>query len=90
MKKIISKKEANRLRELWVKESEKFRGEGEWLCSFFEVEASNQVFLKWDNYWNRQNRILISGYFFTCRDDGEMTYLCRALSLNMFLDSITK
>jgi hypothetical protein len=70
----------------FIKESLGFR-EGPQLCGFTYRIGHKKV---WDKIWKDNEYIFISDYFYfdseTKKDYMTMSYLCRALTLNMILD----
>ena len=67
------------------------RGAGKSLCGFVGSECGDSLYYKWEEIWGErgymengsQPPVYILYYF---QRDNDMTYLCRALSLNILLD----
>jgi len=85
MKKLTAKKRKE-LEEKWQAYSYR---EGLILCFFLTVHAP-ELKRKFKSLWETSDHIFISDYYFeeeyACRYDKDLAYLCRALTLNMFLD----
>lgn len=86
----ITKQRREEIEKAWVKESEKYYG-GEALCWFLKKHYT-EAESNWCSTWKKQEFFAIYCYFGAVFDynTADLTYLCRALSLNMLLDDNTE
>lgn len=82
MKKKYNREEIERA---WVEESVK-KLSGIPLCSFIDYSKFLAIRKAWNQVWDKQSKVYMYAYFQRESYFSDLTYLCRALSLNMLLD----
>ena len=88
MSKVTRKQVENKWLKKSKEQSERGLNSGVSLCMFLRNLDSNALSYRWEAVWctPRRLRVYIASYFEDESDQGDLSYLCRALSLHMLLD----